>query len=90
MNKFIYLMLFILPLSYTSISFSYHKCNKKTDTPIKIKKHGRHAMSLFRSGANILRRILCKTPSKAEVRQILRILFSPPDGIQRLRIGVTL
>ena len=63
---------------------------KNEVTPIKIKKHGRHAMSLFRSGVNILRRILCKTPSKAEVRQILRILFSPPDGIQRLRIGVTL
>lgn len=63
---------------------------KNEVTPIKIKKHGRNAMSLFRCGANILRRILCgKTPSKAEIRHVLRVLFSPPEGIQMTRVGVT-
>lgn len=64
---------------------------KNEMTPIKIKKHGRHVMSLFRCGVNILRRILCgKIPSKAELRQVLRVLFSPPEGLQMARTGVTL
>jgi hypothetical protein len=59
--------------------------------PIKIKKHGRKAMSLFRSGLNILRRMLCgRARSKAEIMRILRMLFTPPHGIQRARLGVTL
>jgi len=59
--------------------------------PIKIKKHGRKAMSLFRYGVNTLRRILCgKAPSKTEIRRVLRVLFSLPDGAQKVRIGVTL
>lgn len=58
--------------------------------PIKIKKHGRNAMSLFRYGVNILRRILCgKTPSKAEIKHVLRVLFLPPDGAQIARMGLT-
>jgi hypothetical protein len=64
---------------------------KNEMTPIKIKKHGRYAMSLFRCGANILRRVLCgKTPSKTEMRQILRVLFLPPEGLQIARVGVIL
>lgn len=59
--------------------------------PIKIKKHGRYAMSLFRCGVNILRRILCGKPSsKAEIRQILQVLFSPPEGAHRAKLGLTL
>ena len=57
--------------------------------PIKIKKHGRKAMSFFRSGVNVLRRILCgKVPSKTEIRRIVQILFAPPAGILMARLGV--
>lgn len=56
--------------------------------PIKIKKHGRKAISIFRSGVNILRRILCgiKSP-KAKIQMIIRLLFAPPPGAQPLGPG---
>jgi len=56
--------------------------------PIKIKNHGRKAMSFFRSGVNVLRRILCgKAPSKAEIRRVIQILFAPPLGIQVAKLA---
>jgi hypothetical protein len=55
--------------------------------PIKIKNHGRKAMSFFRSGVNILRRILCgNVPSRAEIMQVIQILFDPPLGAQMARL----
>ena len=59
--------------------------------PIKIKKHGRKAISLFRYGMNILRRILCgKAPSKNEIKQALGVLFEPPRGARGAVAGVTI
>ena len=59
--------------------------------PIMIKKHGRKAMSLFRYGVNTLRRLLCgKLPTKTEIRRVLRVLFSPPEGAQMARVSITL
>jgi hypothetical protein len=56
--------------------------------PIKIKNHGRKAMSFFRGGVNVLRRTLCgKMPSKKEIRRIVQILFSPPAGILTARLA---
>lgn len=45
--------------------------------PLKIKKHGRAARSLFRHGLDHLRRILCKLVCKAErleFRQVIKLL----------------
>ena len=56
--------------------------------PIKIKNHGRKTMSVFRNGVNILRRILCgMAPSKAKVKQVIQILFAPPQGIHVARLA---
>ena len=59
--------------------------------PIKIKKHGRKAMSLFHKGLNSLRRILCGLPvQKTEIMNFIKILFLPPQGLQPPKVGVSL
>jgi len=59
--------------------------------PIKIKKHGRKAMSLFHYGLNILRRMLCRLPvPKQEISKMISLLFDSPHGVQSLKIGITL
>ena len=77
-------------MAVLAIAFCWaHKIGewKNEIKPIKIKNHGRKAMSIFRSGANVLRRILCgKVPSKFEIRQVVQILFAPPSGIQVARL----
>lgn len=78
-------------MAVLAIAFCWaHKIGewKNEIKPIKIKNHGRKAMSLFRSGTNVLRRILCgKAPSKLEIRQVIRILFEPPMGAQMARLA---
>ena len=59
--------------------------------PIKIKKHGRKAMSLFHQGLNKLRRMLCGIPApKAEILNVIKVLFDPPQGLPIAKIGVSL
>ena len=78
-------------MAVLAIAFCWaHKIGKWQNEvkPIKIKKHGRKAISIFRRGLNILRRILCGlAQSKTEMVMNIRLLFAPPQGA---RLGVTL
>ena len=58
MNKLVYLILLILPF-YISISFAYHKCNRKTDIHCtyfmgdKSKNNGKYIKSTYNSISHI-------------------------------------
>ena len=58
--------------------------------PIKIKKHGRKAESIFRRGLKVLRKLLFSGPRGRLARKAIQILLMPPDQIQTIRLGVAL
>ena len=59
--------------------------------PIKIKKHGHRAVSLFRNGINQLRRMLCGLPvSNKQVTSTIKLLFAPPPCISSAKSELSL
>jgi hypothetical protein len=81
-------------MAVLAIAFCWaHKTGewKNEATPIKIKNHGRKAISLFRSGLNVLRNLLCAgKPLKAEIVKTIRLLFDPPHGAKMVKWGLSL
>lgn len=57
--------------------------------PIKIKNHGRRAISLFHLGANELRNAFCSIRSPKIILKLIKIFFTPPSS-QVLKLGITL
>lgn len=81
-------------MSVLAVAFCWaHKVGewKNEIKPIKIKKHGRKAISFFHHGLNSLRRMLCglRVP-KAEIINMINLLFTSPHGSPPLKVGITL
>lgn len=59
--------------------------------PIKIKKHGRKAISLFHSGVNKLRNIFCGVRrSQKEILGLIQLLVAPPPRAGTAKVGLSL
>lgn len=59
--------------------------------PIKIKKHGRKAISLFHYGINKLRNVFCGIRrSSKEIMRLIQLLFAPPPMTGIAKRGLTL